>query len=205
MHRLKAELSDYPDKVFAERLCNGIQFGFHTLISQFPSTTLICENLLSARQQQTLVDELIHKELTKGFLLGPFEKPPFPLFRVSPIGVATGKYSGKKRLIVDLSAPHEHAKHSSINETINKEDCSLSYVKIDDAIRIIQSTGRGSWLCKADISDAFKLLPIRKDQWCLYGIKWREQFYFYQRLTFGCRSSPAIFDQLSQAICSKQL
>ena len=32
---------------------------------------------------------------------------PFPVYRVNPIGVAEGKYSNKKRLIVDLSAAHD--------------------------------------------------------------------------------------------------
>lgn len=32
----------------------------------------------------------------------------------------------------------------------------MSYVKIDDAIRILQDFGQGSLMCKADITDAFK-------------------------------------------------
>ena len=135
------------------------------------------------------------------FLLGPFESPPFDTYRVSPIGVATGKYSNKKRLIVDLSAPHDNISHDSINGTIDKVVCSLSYVKVDDAIRVIQQKGRNAQLCKTDISDALKLMPIRKDQWHWFGIKWDEKYYFYQHLAFGCRSSPVLFDKLSQAIC----
>ena len=77
----------------------------------------------------------------------------------------------------------------------------MCYVKIDDAIRIIQSLGRGSWLCKFDIEDAFKILPIHPDLWHLYGIEWQRKYYFYTRLAFGSRSSPKIFDTLSQAIC----
>jgi len=63
------------------------------------------------------------------------------------------------------------------------------------------SDSGGTLLCKTDICDAFKLLPIRKDQWHLYGIKWNGQYYFYQRLDFGCRSSPVLFDHLSKTIC----
>ena len=53
---------------------------------------------------------------------------------VCPLGLAIGKYSGKKRLIVDLSSPHDNPNHVSINDLIDKDSCSMTYVKIDDAI-----------------------------------------------------------------------
>jgi len=120
---------------------------------------------------------------------------------VSPIGVAEGKYSYKKRLIVDLSSPHDDKIHDSINSLIDKDMCSLSYVKIDDAIRAIKEQGEGAILCKTDISNAFKLLPLKPDQMPFFMIKWRDSYYVYTRLVFGCRSSPKIFDNLSRAIC----
>lgn len=52
---------------------------------------------------------------------------------VSPSGIATHKYSGKKRLIFYLSSPHNNAE-PSINELINNDLRALSYVRIDDAI-----------------------------------------------------------------------
>jgi hypothetical protein len=137
----------------------------------------------------------------KGYLKGAFGKPPFDIYRVSPIGIVEGKYSGKKRLIVDLSSPHDSEEHSSINNLIDKEQCSLSYVRIDDAISAIKDFGRFSILSKVDISDAFKQLGIRKDQHHLYCIKWRKLYDYYVRLCFGSRSSPKIFDNLSEAIC----
>jgi hypothetical protein len=77
----------------------------------------------------------------------------------------------------------------------------MSYVKIDDAIKIIMSLGKGSFLCKFDISDAFKIIPTKPSQWPLYCMKWKASYYFYVRLSFGCRSSPIIFDNLSRAVC----
>ena len=67
-----------------------------------------------------------------------------------------GKYSGKKLLILDLSPPHTSKLHSSITDLINKEDYSLTYVKLDDAIKIVKSLGAKSSLSKCDVSDAFK-------------------------------------------------
>ena len=160
-----------------------------------------CKNLLSASKQPSIVDQLLAKECAKGFMLGPFPSPPFPNYRVSPIGIAEGKYSKKKRLIIDLSSPHDDHTHASINDLIDKDQCSLSYVRIDDAIQIIQSYGKGAIMCKADISDAFKQIPITPSQWHLFCVKWRGSYYVCVRLPFGSRSSPKLFDTLSLAIC----
>ena len=40
-----------------------------------------------------------------------FLEAPFDTYHISPIGVATGKYSDKKCLIIDLSAPYNDLKH----------------------------------------------------------------------------------------------
>jgi hypothetical protein len=107
------------------------------------------------------VSELIQKELDNGCIYGQFCKPPFEHYRVYPLGVATGKYSHKKRLILDLSAPHSEGV-ASINDLIDKEQCSMSYIKIDDAIKIITKYGQGIKLCKFDIQNAFKICPAFK-------------------------------------------
>lgn len=76
-------------------------------------------------------------------MYGPFDTLPFKQYRVSHLGVSIGRYSGKERLILDLSAPHDDS-FASINETIDKESCSMSYVKVDDATRIIMHCGTGA-------------------------------------------------------------
>jgi hypothetical protein len=199
--RLETELKGHPDQNFVHELIHGLRWGFDTGIECPPTSPYECKNLSSARAEPEVVESLLVKEVSKGYLLGPFDEPPFSTFRISPIGIATGKYSGKKRLIVDLSAPHENSEHPSLNELIDKDNYSLSYVTIDDAIEMIKSLGQGAWLCKTDITDAFKLIPIAPHLWHLYGVKWEGKYYFYQRLVFGSRSSPKIFDNLSVALC----
>lgn len=44
-------------------------------------------------------------------------------------------------------------------------------------------------------------MPIHPSDWHLFGVKWDSKFYFAVRLTFGCRSSPHIFNSLSEALC----
>ena len=160
-----------------------------------------CKNLLSARQNPEIIDNLLDQECEKGYLYGPFNHPPFKSYRVSPIGLVVGKYSGKQRLIVDLSSPHDNAQHMSVNDLIDKEACSLTYVRIDDAIKAICQHGRGALMCKVDIADAFKQLAILPAQWPFFCVKWKHLYYVFVRLVFGCRSSPRLFDTVSQAIC----
>lgn len=178
-----------------------MEFGFDTLVSDTELPTKECKNLLSARTQPDIVLQLLKEECEKGYAYGPFVESPFINYRVSPIGVATGKYSGKKRMIIDLSAPHNDEKNTSINDLIDKEECRLTYVRIDDAIKKISELGTGSLLCKFDIKDAFKQCPVKKDQWHLFCVRWNGLIYVLVRLAFGCRSSPKIFDSLARCIC----
>ena len=194
-------MSNHPDSEFVEKLCSGLVHGFDAGIDNCPSGTLECGNNRSAKLHPQVVEELIQSEIEKGYLLGPFKKAPFETYRISPIGIAEGKYSKKKRLIVDLSAPYDNENIPSINELIDKDLHSLSYVTVDDAIELIKKAGVGAMLSKLDICDAFKLIPLSPGVWHLFGIKWKNLYYFYKRLVFGCRSSPKIFDQLSVAIC----
>ncbi len=171
-----------------------------------PKSTSYVPNIPHASSKQSAltepetVDILIKKEIDANFMIGPFSVPPFNIFRVSPIGIATRKFSGKKRLIIDLSSPY-NSPFPSINSLIPLEEFSLHYHDIDQAITLIKTAGRGAWLVKIDITSAFKIMPIHPDFWHLFGIHWQENLYFSVRLTFGCRSSPKIFDMLSEAIC----
>ncbi|XP_042251963.1 uncharacterized protein LOC121886109 [Thunnus maccoyii] len=184
---------------FVNFLIQGFIYGFHPGLQAMPESTHICNNLQSALSEPTTVDRLLQKEVDDAFMIGPFSSPPFPSFRVSPIGVATKKYSGKKRLIIDLSSPHGSTV-PSINSLIPSLD-NLQYATIGHAISLIRLAGQGAWLSKADITSAFKVLPIHPDYWHLFGVSWKGAYYFAVCLTFGCKSSPKIFDSLSEALC----
>ena len=52
---------------------------------------------------------------------------------------------------MDLSAPHNDEENPSLNELINNEDFSLSYVSIDDVMRLIKKCRKGALLIKTDM------------------------------------------------------
>lgn len=90
---LEKELTLHPDPEFVSYLCSGLRHGFDTKIDNVELHTKVCKNLLSTKDNTSAVSELINKECEKGYLLGPFSMPPFPEFRISPIGIVEGKYS----------------------------------------------------------------------------------------------------------------
>ena len=144
--KLALELSRYPDVKFRSYLIDGLKYGFDTGINPLPDKSIVCKNLRSALSQPECAAYLISEELKKGYLISPFEIIPVKHYHINAIGIAEGKYSGKKRLIVDLSAPHEDPDNLSLNELIDKEELSLQYVSIDDAMNIINRLGIKSWM-----------------------------------------------------------
>ena len=123
----------------------------------------------------------LHKEIALGWVVGPYPSPPLPQFQCHPVGV-----------IPYLSYPLG----ASINDHIPKDPYSLSYVRVDDAIHILQSLGRGAFMAKTDLKSAFRLIPIHPDDWHLQGIHWQSQYYVDMYLPFGLRSAPFLFNQL---------
>ncbi len=103
-------------------------------------------------------------------MAGPFDTPPFENFQVSLIGLVAKKNSNKFRTIFHLSYPKSGS--SSINYGISKEDFSLQYVTIDDAIKGIKRLGPGCFLAKTDIESAFRLIPIHPSDYELLGMYW---------------------------------
>ena len=198
--QLEEELINYPDKIKRYEFIKSIKEGCDMGVRTNDKDSFECKNSRSAYEHSEFVTNALEEEIRNDHIAGPYERPPFPMYRVSPISVVEGKYSKKKRLILDLSAPHDLKDITSINEMINKDDFTLQYVTIDHAIELIQKTGKGSLLSKVDIKDAFRILPIHPSQWRYFCVKWNNEYYFYLRLPFGARSSPRIFTNLSEMI-----
>ena len=173
------------------RFRNGADIGFRG-----PAQTLILPNNSSALVHAEAVSRAIRAETERGHTCGPFTEPPFPNFRVNPLS-ARIKTDGSARLILDLSQPDGNA----VNEGINPTEYTCSYTSIEEAIELIfKNGGRGALLAKADIKHAFRLIPVRPDQWHLLGYQWNRLFYFDQRISFGCRSSPRIFNDFADCL-----
>ena len=188
-------LRNYPNSLergfVIQGLCEGFDIGFSGRMSD----TRPC-NAQSARDNRDGVVEAINTELQRGHTSGPFADPPFTITHVSPLG-AVPKPDGSVRLILDLSSP----RGSSVNDGIAPEDFACRYSKFDDAVDLVRHLGAGSFLGKLDIQHAFRLCPVRRDQWPLLCYRWEGSFFVDTRLPFGGRSSPFIFNTLANVLC----
>ena len=141
----------------------------------------------------------LERKLSLNRKIGPFLTPPFASFVGSPMGAVPKKLSIPKkwRLINDLSWPAAH----SVNDGIPKKLFSCTYDTLDRAISQLKLHGQGALMSKLDLSDAFRHILVRREDWELLGSTWQIDVngtlttaYFVDAfLPFGLRSSPALF------------
>ena len=78
------------------------------------------------------------KEVSSKHTIGPYNKPPFPNFVYSSLGVRPMEVGGV-RLVIDLSRPF----NESVSDGISMEDYTLNFYSVDDAIAICLKLGWG--------------------------------------------------------------
>ena len=99
-------------------------------------------------------------------------------------------------MILHVSAPLGQ----SVNDYISKEEFSLWYASIDDATCMLSALGKGALMAKVDLKSAFRMVPVRRNDWELLGMKWREAYFMDTCLPFGLRSAPYLFNQFAEAL-----
>jgi hypothetical protein len=80
------------------------------------------------------------------------------------------------------------------------DNTSVHYATVADAIRLIKAAGKGCFLVKTDIKNAFRIIPIRPEDHCLLGMKWRGKYYYDRCLPMGAASSCKTFETFSTTI-----
>lgn len=153
-------------------------------------------SIISVNINHTVVSKKIEKELSLGRIAGPYAYPPLDQFVVSPLGVVPKKAPNEFRLIHDLSFP----KSNSVNSHIDLLFTSVSYETLDHCVKLILELGPRTLIAKADLKDAFRIIPIHPDDYRLLGFMWKDAFYYDKCLPMGCSISCQIFESLSTSI-----
>lgn len=174
-----------------------VQEGFPLWVEGRPPPRLDAPNLPGATKFPDVVDDYIAREQQLGRVEGPFDAPPFPDLVVSPIGPVPKAEPGKFRMIHHLSWPEDH---TSVNAGICDDMASVQYVRLSDAVRVLEKWGQGTQMAKCDVEEAYRQLPVRPADYPLLGFRWKEQFYFDKRLPMGCRSSCRTFQMFSDIL-----
>jgi hypothetical protein len=122
--------------------------------------------------------------------------PIFP-FISSPLGLVP-KPNGTFRRIHDLTYP-KHSKHSP-NAGIIVGASSIEYIQFDDITEMILEAGKGCYLFKKDVKDAFRIIPVAPaDRWLL-GFMWNDHYYNENCLPFGLSTAPILFNLFAEAL-----
>lgn len=156
----------------------------------------ICDNHRSMDGTSPEAQKKMRREISLGRIIGPYDRPPFPLFRSSPLGLIPKKDPGSFRLIHDLSFP----RGDSVNDSIPEEHSRVKYDTVEYVVSMAQFLGQGALIAKCDLTDAFRLIPLHCSQYPLTGMKFEGKFWFDRTLPMGASSSCAIFESFSTAL-----
>ena len=154
-------LKPHHDKAFSrflvEGLCQGVRIGFNRQAPLKPAS----RNMQLAHDHPQAIDDYLAKERSLGRMLGPFIPEVLvilPQFQINRVGVIPkGHDTGKWRLITDLSYPP----NGSVNDGIEPDLCSLSYVSVDQVAEVATQLGGGTLLAKIDIKSAYRLILVQ--------------------------------------------
>ena len=133
-------------------------------------------------------------------MLGPFtpgDMGTLPALHINRFGVIPkGHNTGKWRLITDLS----HPPGSSVNDGVDPEISSLTYISVDHVAETVASYQPGALLAKVDIESAYRLVPVHPLDRPLQAMEWKGRLYVDPMLPFGLRSAPKIFNALANGL-----
>ena len=189
------ELANHPDLAFASYVVKGIKQGFR--VGYYRSNPLgsCTSNMVSALQHPDVVSDYLEQDLLLNCMVVVLTgQVSYIRCHISQFGVIPkGARPGKWRLIVDLSSPS----NASVNDGIDKNMCSVSYVTIDQIVdKLLQLSPRA----KADIKQAYRIVPVHPDDRHILAVQWEGQVLVDKVLPFGLRSALLIFTALADTL-----
>ena len=179
-----------------EFILDGLESGFRV---GFDYRTAECAkargNMTSVCEDKDMISAYLNEECLLGRVMGPLDPCAFPSIHCSLIGLVPEGSTGKWRLIVDLSSPHDR----SVNDGIDPALCSLEYVTVDIVADVVAGLP-GSSLSKIDVRSAYRTVPVHPEDRWLLGMLWEGQLFVDTVLPFGLRSAPKLFTAVADAV-----
>ena len=187
-------LQSHPDRDFAEFLRRGIRHGFKIGFNRSSQLRSPKRNYESSVGNPGHAQRYISEEVAARRLR---QVPHDSLAHWSPIGLVPKDHQpGKFRLIIDLSSPCG----ASVNDGISSQLTSLTYPKVDDAVSLVRSAGRGALMAKLDLKAAYRRVPVHPDDQALLAVKWGGSLYLDTALPFGLCSAPKLFTAMADGL-----
>jgi hypothetical protein len=142
-----------------------------------------------------MITDNIATWVKEGILVGPFPSPPVSGFRANSIMAVAQK--NKVRLVLDMSRPEGRSFNSNINPLRLGKVFMSTAKQFSYAVR---EAGKDALMNKDDTESAYKLIPVRQEDWRLQGIRWQGQYYIEPKLIFGSSASVPAYDSLSLTV-----
>jgi hypothetical protein len=106
------------------------------------------------------------------------------------------KPNGSARIILNLSAPEG----ASVNDGICADDFPAVMSSTAKWLEVLDRAGRGALMMKADWSDAYKHIAVRREDVRLQWFSWLGKYFAELCLVFGTASSVGIFDRTAKLV-----
>lgn len=193
--RLRAWTELLPSNyIHRDYILDGVEHGFNIVEPDRIFGFVSMRNHWSAvsNECKKMVEKAICTELNNGRYVVARERPRI----VSPLA-AIRKSNGDIRLIHDCSRPHGQ----SLNDAA--VSIKVKYESLRDAEKFLE---QGMYLCKVDLSTAYRSVKIHSSNYCATGLAWtfagdkRPTVLIDTRLPFGASASCGIFNRLSQGV-----
>lgn len=190
---LRNYLKGYDDEDF---ILKGFTKGFSLGIVDKPELRSYCK-IYPVKDQ---LKRKIEDEVQKGRIIGPFKDTPIQNLTISPVCVIPKPNSEKVRMIFNLSEP----KHFSVNDNIKAAASSVEYCSVTDVVKWIMGNDdmvkEGWYMAKVDLTDAYRMVPINKNEWKYLGMRVGEDIYIDRCLPMGASSSCQTFQKISDSL-----
>ena len=184
------------------QLIDFVRFGFPLGYLGPVSDTTFTPNHESAVNFPDHVDRFLREEMACGAFVGPFKAPPFSGWcHTSPLMTRPKGDTNKRRVITDLTFPHE----SSINSYIMKNS-ALGHIRphslptITDIVDIVRKTPTSAFMFTVDIARAYRNFHSDPLDWPLLCERWGEEHFLDVSMPFGARASSCHMQRVAEFI-----
>ena len=145
---------------------------------------------ISARDYPDHVTTYIADEIKHGAIVGPYKNKPFgSITHISPFITRDKPDSSKRRVIIDLSWPHNGSVNCFTpgNQYLGTA-FKLLYPTVDNFVERLRILGRGCHMTKIDLSRAFRQLKVDPRDYPLLCLHWQNAYYLDTAYAFGHRT-----------------
>ena len=132
-------------------------------------------------QANSKLQEKITAQVNKGRIMGPYARPPIHDLMISPVCTIPKPNSTKVGMIFNLSKP----KGTMVNDNIRKDMTSNSHYTVKQVAKWISKNENLWYLLKVNLTNAYRMVLIKKDICTHLGMWVGEHNYIDRCLSMG--------------------